>query len=135
MSARKPRVLVVDDREEITDMVKLFLGERGYDVACCGDGKTGLTAIRAGGFDVLVADVLLPEELGTELGNEAQKHGLGVVLISGSPSAEKMAADLPFEFLRKPFRLYDLLGAVEAADQQRQSVNIEPEPTRYAAED
>lgn len=54
-------VLVVEDDATIRRAVQLALQRYGYEVAVAADGLSGLEAFRAGGHDLLILDVMLPE--------------------------------------------------------------------------
>ncbi|MEU8776630.1 two-component system response regulator CseB [Streptomyces sp. NPDC048606] len=54
-------VLVVEDDATIRRAVQLSLERYGYQVAVAANGLDGLEAFRAGGHDLLILDVMLPE--------------------------------------------------------------------------
>src|SRR5579871_2811100 len=63
----KPRVLVVDDEEHITELVAMGLGYNGFDVERTGGGRAALTAIERQRPDLIVLDVMLPDLDGFEV--------------------------------------------------------------------
>ncbi|HEY6459563.1 MAG TPA: response regulator [Polyangiaceae bacterium] len=59
-AAVRPRVLVVDDDEDLREMYCLALAELGFDVTPCASGDEALAAARAKAPDIVVTDVAMP---------------------------------------------------------------------------
>jgi DNA-binding response OmpR family regulator len=54
------RVLLVEDDPSIREMAALGLGNAGFRVTSCADGREGLERLRRDPFDLAVLDVMLP---------------------------------------------------------------------------
>jgi CheY-like chemotaxis protein len=63
----KPRILIVDDEPQIRNMLREWLTRNGYDVVDAPDGKQAIELLRRESFDVVVADILMPEKDGLEV--------------------------------------------------------------------
>src|SRR3954467_12478903 len=63
-SGRSPRVLVVEDGEEIAGVLQRSLRMEGYDVRISGDGEAALADARSFVPDLLVLDLGLPRTTG-----------------------------------------------------------------------
>ncbi|MER5759828.1 two-component system response regulator CseB [Streptomyces sp. NPDC002082] len=74
-------VLVVEDDATIRRAVQLSLERYGYQVAVAADGLGGLEAFRAGGHDLLILDVMLPELDGIGLCRRIREESLVPVLM------------------------------------------------------
>jgi len=61
------RILLVDDDEELTELLARFLSQDGFGVATAPDGARGLEAVRDGGFDLMVLDVMMPDQSGMDV--------------------------------------------------------------------
>jgi two-component system phosphate regulon response regulator OmpR len=61
------RILVVDDDDRLADMLGTYLRSRGFDVELRADGGSGLRALEASRFDIVVLDVMLPDIDGLEV--------------------------------------------------------------------
>lgn len=61
------KVLAVDDDELVRDLVSLKLGQAGFDVTTAQDGQEGLDLALAGGFDLILLDLMLPGLSGIEV--------------------------------------------------------------------
>jgi DNA-binding response OmpR family regulator len=56
----KPRVLLIDDDEDVRHMTRVSLGFEGFDVAEASNGTEGIAAARADRPDAIVLDVMMP---------------------------------------------------------------------------
>jgi CheY-like chemotaxis protein len=61
-----PRVLVIDDEAAIRYTVHLLLEESGFAVTVASNGREGMTAFRANPPDLVLTDILMPEQEGIE---------------------------------------------------------------------
>ena len=60
-------LLIVDDDPHIRSVLRIALGQAGYEVTEAGDGAEGLAKARSGRFDLIVLDIGLPEMDGLAL--------------------------------------------------------------------
>jgi DNA-binding NtrC family response regulator len=109
-------ILLVEDEEPIRDLLAMALREAGMQVTARPNARSTLALPEDAAPDVLVADLNLPEMDGSALAKAVQRRWpqIGVVLISGDPTLAACASAPRQRFLAKPFRLADLLHAVEA---------------------
>lgn len=56
-----PTVLVVDDESRIRDVVQYALQREGFDVVTASDGAQALQRLEAGGIDLVILDILMPD--------------------------------------------------------------------------
>lgn len=63
----KPRALVVDDAQDVTEMIAMFLRHAGYEPVMAFNATEALDAARTGQFDVIVSDIGMPGMNGYEL--------------------------------------------------------------------
>jgi two-component system sensor histidine kinase and response regulator WspE len=66
-TGRRKRLLVVEDSLTVRELERKLLLDRGYDVEVAVDGMDGWTALRDGGFDLVLTDVDMPRLDGIEL--------------------------------------------------------------------
>jgi signal transduction histidine kinase/ActR/RegA family two-component response regulator len=133
-----PRVLVVDDNDEIRNVTVEFLNDAGFAVEDAADATTALERLQAGGFAAVVTDIVMPGMDGIEFARRAKARwpGLHIVLMSGFSASIQQAASEGFTVLTKPFQLADLVARLRdlsgvavppAADVRRNVVDL---PTR-----
>ena len=64
-----PRVLLVDDDAELTEMLADYLTREGFEVECAHNGEEGLARALGDAFDIVVLDVMMPRLGGIEVLN------------------------------------------------------------------
>jgi CheY-like chemotaxis protein len=113
------RILVVDDDQDSRNLLSEFLAANGYAVAAVGDGTAAREELsRAKEYQVIIADLRMPKESGLELLRNLgrQKSRYAIILMSSfiSQAERQQAQELGARtLLEKPFRLTDLLAAIE----------------------
>ena len=116
------RVLLVDDNAALVDNLRETLEEEGYLVATAGTVAEAATAA-AGGFDVALIDLRLPDGDGTELTEKLRRDhpDAAIVMLTGNATVETAAAAVragAFAYLVKPSTTPDLLLTLEQALRQ-----------------
>ena len=61
-----PSVLVVDDEDQIRQLIRETLEQAGYEVQEARDGKEGLEQYRLRPADLVIMDILMPDQDGLE---------------------------------------------------------------------
>jgi putative two-component system response regulator len=81
----RPSVLLVDDEANVRTALARLLASRGYRVSDADGGSTALEKLAAGSFDIMLADVYMPEMTGVELVTRALAvdEDLAIVMLSG----------------------------------------------------
>lgn len=113
-------ILVVDDLPQNVRLLQAVLEPRGYDVAVAFSGAEALERLRAGGVDLVLLDIVMPEMDGYEVCRairaDAATAFLPVVMITASGEQEKRRAlDAGADdFIAKPFDHAELLARVRS---------------------
>jgi two-component system OmpR family response regulator len=113
-----PTILVVDDEAHIREVVQYALAREGYDVVTAGDGRAALARVRAGGVDLVVLDILMPELDGLAVCRKLRETS-AIPIIFLSSRAEEVDRILGLElggddYLTKPFSPRELATRVKA---------------------
>ncbi len=127
----KPRILCVDDEENILNAIQRSLRKR-YDIVTAGGGQEGLEAMKTQGpFDVVVSDMKMPEMNGaTFLRHARQKHPEPVrMLLTGFADLDTVVTAVNegyiYRFLAKPCSAAVLADAIDGAVRQHQLLTSE----------
>ena len=108
-------VLVVDDNVDLCTLIQDFLQSKGFDVVCAPNGTEACDVLDRRAVDLAVIDLLLPGPLsGDEVVANALQRGVKVLTMSGALASDTSGRDLRHPHLAKPFRLANLLSAMEA---------------------
>src|SRR5215470_5541096 len=113
-SARKLRVLIVEDHTATRLAMSRLIREAGADVVTARDGEEGLGYLLTQRFDVLLTDLRMPVMDGVELVDRCMKlpntHRPGrVIAISGEYDAGVLHGQ-PVQFMAKPLNVDSLLN-------------------------
>jgi DNA-binding response OmpR family regulator len=115
-----PRILVIDDQNDVRAMICMVLRVNRFDVTEAGSAAAGLKLFDESAFDVAIVDIFLADGNGFDVIAKMREAvpDLPVVAISGltSFSAASHAVELSSVVcLQKPFRPKDLIRAIESA--------------------
>jgi PAS domain S-box-containing protein len=120
-SAKRLRVLCVDDEPAVLRVVMQVLQRHGHEVTAATSSREALQAMSAAptDFDLVITDQTMPDVTGIELASVLyQLHrNVPVILLSGYAETESVNSATPNvrSFLRKPFDTLELVRAVEKA--------------------
>ncbi|HEY3444254.1 MAG TPA: response regulator [Paludibaculum sp.] len=64
--AKVARVLVVDDDAAVRELVAAMLESGGYPVSVASNGREALSMLASNGFEVIITDLVMPEQEGIE---------------------------------------------------------------------
>ena len=128
-----PTVLVADDDRSIRTVLTQALGRSGYQVRCTGTAATLWRWVEDGEGDLVITDVVMPDENGLELIPRIRRvrPDLRVIVMSAQSTlmtAVKAAQRGAFEYLPKPFDLKELLAVVGRALAQPLPIAEAPPP-------
>lgn len=104
------RILLVDDELMLVHLLETFLRQNGYDVDACTTAAAALDLFKAapGRYDLVMADVTMPEMSGDELVRRIARvsESVRILLTSGLPfNVEQFPESVQSRtcFLQKPF--------------------------------
>jgi DNA-binding response OmpR family regulator len=112
-----PHILVMEDDLSLARGLEMVLTEEGYDVYLAGTGGVALEAFKQKRYDLLVADLRLPDMDGMDVIRKvkAEKPETGVVVITGYGTAARAVEAMKtgaHDFLPKPFTEEQIKAAV-----------------------
>jgi two-component system nitrogen regulation response regulator GlnG len=113
-------ILVADDDQSIRTVLSQALGREGHTVRTTGNAATLWRWVADGQGDLVITDVVMPDENGLDLIPRMRKlrPELRVIAMSAHKTlmtAVRAAERGAFEYLPKPFDLKELVGLVERA--------------------
>lgn len=117
----KGKVLVVDDEKIICHTIRIGLQRHGYEVVTAQSAEEALEKIKNEAFDVVLADIRMPEMDGIQMLKAIREIDLRlpVIFITGYPSVETSAEALELgaeAYISKPFhRVENILVPIESA--------------------
>jgi len=113
------RILVVEDEKKVASFIRRGLEAERWEVEVVHDGPTGLARARNADVDLVILDVMLPEQDGLSVLRALRASGATVpvlLLTARAATADKVTGlDLGADdYLTKPFEFEELLARVRA---------------------
>ena len=117
-------ILVIDDEPPIRRLLRTGLGTQGYAIVEAGDGAAALSGLEAGGIDLAILDLGLPDMTGHAVLAAIRERwpDLPVLVLSsrdderGKVEALDLGAD---DYVTKPFGMNELLARIRTALRHR----------------
>jgi two-component system nitrogen regulation response regulator GlnG len=135
-----PTVLIADDDRSIRTVLTQALGRSGYQVRATSSAATLWRWVEDGEGDVVITDVIMPDENGLDLIPRIKRirPELPVIVMSAQSTlttAVQATQRGAFDYLPKPFDLADLLAVVDRALKQPALTASAPEPVKPHPDD
>lgn len=110
------KILIVEDEQAISSLLKISLTKAGYSASCVYDGISAADALESGHYDLILLDIMLPGASGYDLMEYIRPLGTPVIFITAKNSVEDRVKGLHMgadDYIVKPFELVELLARVE----------------------
>jgi DNA-binding response OmpR family regulator len=115
------KILIIDDDEQMRILLRQVMEWAGYEVVEAADGRAGMLTQRREQADLVITDLIMPEQEGLETitGLKKEYPELKIIAISGGgrigpdaylPAAQELGADRVFS---KPFDVRELANTVK----------------------
>ncbi len=136
---RTPTVYFIDDSATMREVIKIAFRRENINVITCPDAATALAQFEQNRPDVVITDVIMPDQDGYSVCSQIKQHpelsDTPVVLMSGVVNksvADKAVSVKADELIRKPFQPQELIGRVKSLLAPR-GVTPAPAPDRAAS--
>lgn len=118
MSAARPKILVVDDDESFRDLIRLHLGNAGYEALMAEDAVAAGHLIVQERPALVLIDVRMPYmdgyEFATALKADPQTREIPIMFVTVDENVAERSRELgAVAYLRKPVRADKLLEVVQ----------------------
>lgn len=113
------RILLVEDDQNLSFVVKDFLGMNGYEVDIAEDGKDGLALFENKAYDLFILDVMLPRMDGFKLAEKIRKKDerTPIIFLTAKSLQEDKNRGLQAgadDYITKPFDTQELILRIRA---------------------
>lgn len=113
-------LLMIEDDARLAAMVSDYLGKNGLEVTLVEDAAAGIAALRRGGFDLVLLDLMLPDADGLDLFRRIRNlpgaaSTVPVIMLTakGDPTDRVVGLELGAEdYVAKPFEPRELLARI-----------------------
>jgi two-component system OmpR family response regulator len=135
-----PRVLVVDDEHNLTELLSMALRYEGWEVRSAGTGMAAVRAAREFEPDAVALDMMLPDMDGLEVLRRMREHNdrLPVLFLTARDAVEDRIAGLTAggdDYVTKPFSLEEVVARLRALMRRTVLVAAEEDDSRLVVGD
>ena len=114
----REKILIIEDDDKISDLVKLYLEKDGFVVAQAGDGKEGLEKFAKEKPDLIILDLMLPEIDGLTVAKSVRaKNNTPIIMLTAKDEETDKIVGLEIgadDYVSKPFSPKELVARVKA---------------------
>lgn len=112
------KILIVDDDPNISDLLKMYFENEGYDVKLAADGSEGLNYFKMYEPDLVLLDIMLPKKDGWQVCREIREiSSKPVIMVTAKGEVFDKVLGLELgadDFVTKPFDMKELSARVKA---------------------
>jgi len=118
--ANMNKVLIIEDDETVRDVLRSFLGGKGFETTLAENGEAGIEALHAATFDIVLTDLVMPGVSGMDVLKEVMtsKNRAPVIVMTAFGTVQTAVEAMrfgAFDYLTKPFNLEELMMVLEKA--------------------
>ena len=125
-------ILVVDDEKNISQLVKMYLTNEGFDVAVATDGTMALEKARQLKPSLIVLDLMLPGVSGLDVCKQLRREGdIPIIILTARGDDVDRIVGLEIgadDYVAKPFNPRELVARVKAVLRRSKPTTRTPEP-------
>jgi two-component system response regulator AtoC len=112
------RILVIDDEESMCNFMEIMLAKEGYEVDTTTSGKEGVARIHEEPFDLVIADLNMPEISGLDVLTDIKsiKENQEIIVMTAFASVDTAIEAMKrgaADYITKPFKIDEIKLAIE----------------------
>ncbi|MBU8934604.1 MAG: sigma-54 dependent transcriptional regulator [candidate division Zixibacteria bacterium] len=121
------RILVIDDEDSMCSFMEIMLTKEGYEVDTANSGREGLSYIEDHGYDLVIADLNMPEMTGIDVLREARdlRKDQDFVVMTAYASVDTAIEAMKqgaVDYITKPFKVDEIKLVIEKCISRRSLV-------------
>lgn len=110
------KILIVEDEEPISNLIRMSLTKAGYHCEQAFDGESAADAVEAGYYDLILLDIMLPRINGYELLEYIKTKEIPVIFITAMGDLDDRVKGLRAgaeDYITKPFEMLEVQARIE----------------------
>ena len=115
------KILIAEDEEPISNLIRMNLTRAGYQCVCALDGKKAADLMMEEHFDLVLLDIMLPGEDGIsilkKLRSNSATANIPIILCTAKGTEYDKVIGLDFgadDYLVKPFGMMEMISRIKA---------------------
>ena len=117
------RILVIEDEQSFVEALSFILGLEGYEVSVATTGPDGLATFNREGADLVLLDVMLPGQPGTDVCRAIRaESSVPIIMVSAKDTELDKVVGLELgadDYVTKPFSSRELVARIRAVLRRR----------------
>jgi DNA-binding NtrC family response regulator len=121
------RILVIDDEDSMCNFMEIMLAKEGYEVDATTSGKDGVDLVRNSNFDLVIADLNMPEMTGIEVLKEirsfkSEQEFIVMTAFASVDTAIEAMKQGAADYVTKPFKVDEIKLVIEKSINRRKLI-------------
>ncbi|MCP4684608.1 MAG: sigma-54-dependent Fis family transcriptional regulator [bacterium] len=122
------RILVIDDEDSMCSFMEIMLAKEGYEVSSTTSGSEGISRLRGENYDLVIADLNMPEMTGIEVLKEVKsfKNEQEVIVMTAFASVDTAIEAMKqgaADYVTKPFKVDEVKLVIEKTINRRRLIH------------
>jgi len=123
------KILLIEDEKKVSNFIKKGLEEQKYQVETAYDGKTGIRMANTYIYDLIILDIVLPENNGFDVCKTIRKKNktVPILMLTALGTLDDKINGLESgsdDYLTKPFHFRELLARIRALKRRSKATKI-----------
>jgi len=119
----QPRILIVDDEENLRHLLSIMLRKQGYQADTAADGRAALDRLASHAYDYILCDIRMPEMDGRTFLQQALERGITApIIMMTAYGTIETAVDCmqlgAYDFISKPFKQDEIVIVLKKAEER-----------------
>lgn len=114
----KTKILIIEDDQNISELIRLYLEKEGFEVQQAGDGRTGVTLFQTFSPDLILLDLMLPVLDGWGVCREIRKtSAVPIIMVTAKDETFDKVMGLEIgadDYIAKPFDMKEVIARIHA---------------------
>jgi len=122
------QIFVIDDEESMCSFMSIMLSKEGYEVEVATDPRTAINRVCGGAYDLVIADMMMPDISGLELLSEikSRRPDQDIIVMTAFASVESAIEAMKLgasDYISKPFKVDEIKLTIEKVMAHHKVVN------------
>jgi len=122
------KILVIDDEDSMCSFMEIMLSKEGYEVSSTTSGSEGISRLRSENYDLVIADLNMPEMTGIEVLKEVKsfKNEQEVIVMTAFASVDTAIEAMKqgaADYVTKPFKVDEVKLVIDKTINRRRLIH------------
>ena len=122
------KVLIIEDEQTYRETLDFLLTKEGFEVDLAADGAAGIARFEQAGADIVLLDLMLPGQPGTEICRQLrQRSNVPIIMVTARDSEIDKVVGLELgadDYITKPFSHRELVARIRAVLRRGQEADL-----------